>query len=240
MRTLILSLLCVAGLVSAQCPTWVGQPAAYPVGTIVTYENAHYVVVRPLDNGWIIPTDTWFWAYSTTGCGTASAAPAPPSTAKVQESKQQPPMMYVSIEGTKQGRFKGESRATAHKEKIEASNLHHTVSSPRDAASGLPSGKRQHGPLMLTKAWGATSPQLFQALTTNEVLKTVFIEILGTSPEGVSEITATIKLSNATVSDIVRRTDASGKIVEDVSFTYQRIELEDKPGKTMATDDWHM
>jgi len=50
--------------------------------------------------------------------------------------------------------------------------------SPRDPASGLPTGKRQHKPISFLKEWGAATPQLFQALVTNENLKTVKFEFL--------------------------------------------------------------
>jgi hypothetical protein len=34
------------------------------------------------------------------------------------------------------------------------------VISPRDSASGMPTGKRQHGSITIVKEWGAASPQL--------------------------------------------------------------------------------
>jgi hypothetical protein len=34
------------------------------------------------------------------------------------------------------------------------------VVSPRDSASGMPTGKRQHSPIKIVKEWGAASPQL--------------------------------------------------------------------------------
>ena len=36
----------------------------------------------------------------------------------------------------------------------------HEVVSPRDSASGLPTGKRQHNPMTITKEWDATTPLL--------------------------------------------------------------------------------
>ena len=90
---------------------------------------------------------------------------------------------YVSIEGTKQGKFKGESTREAHRDKIPALAFSYEVTSPRDVATGQASGRRQHGPVTFVKAWGAASPQLFQALTTNEVLKTVLFEFVGTNAE---------------------------------------------------------
>lgn len=160
---------------------------------------------------------------------------------------------YVTVEGTKQGKFKGESIREAHKEKLTGLSYRHEIKSPRDVATGQASGKRQHGPISMTKEWGAATPQIFQALVTNEVLKSVFFEFVATTPEGIEEVYYTIKLVNATVSQVRYMTggntvEGSGSAkntstydtheLEELSFTYQRIELEHKPGKTAAFDDW--
>jgi type VI secretion system secreted protein Hcp len=154
---------------------------------------------------------------------------------------------YVTIEGTKQGKFKGESIRGAHKDKIEGLALEWKVTSPRDVATGQASGKRQHLPIKITKEWGPASPQIFQSLCTNEVLKSVLFEFIRTTDDGKEEVHHTIKLVNATVSELKpfismtkheERTDVHE--LEEVSFTYQRVEIENKTGKTMATDDWKM
>lgn len=157
---------------------------------------------------------------------------------------------YVTIEGTKQGKFKGESARKEIANKIAGISFQHEVKSPRDVASGQASVKRQHGPVIITKEWGASSPQLFQALVTNEQLKTVLFEFVRTNPNGQQYIYYTIKLTNAAVSSIRRYTGsggagaASGKAsadtheLEDISFTYQKIEITSVDGKTMAMDEW--
>ncbi len=152
---------------------------------------------------------------------------------------------YVTIEGTKQGAFKGESTREAHKKKLEGLALTWDVQSPRDVATGQASGKRQHGPVTFTKEWGTASPQIFQALCTNEVMKSVLFEFIRTTPEGVEEVHYTITLVNATISRVhsyieMTKHDAKSDVheLEDVSFSYQRVELESKLGKTMASDDW--
>lgn len=45
--------------------------------------------------------------------------------------------------------------------------------SPRDAASGLPTGKRQHKPITITKEWGASTPKLMMKTPTGEEYNTV-------------------------------------------------------------------
>ena len=117
---------------------------------------------------------------------------------------------YVIIEGTKQGKFKGESPREAHKEKIAILGFNYEITSPRDIASGQASGKRQHKPITFIKEWGASSPQIFQALTTNEVLKKVSMEFFRTTADGMEEVYHTIVLTNATVSNIKYGTNLGG------------------------------
>ncbi|MDQ6887627.1 MAG: type VI secretion system tube protein Hcp [Gemmatimonadota bacterium] len=159
---------------------------------------------------------------------------------------------YVTIEGTKQGKFKGESVRDREKDKIAGLAFQYEVTSPRDLASGMASGKRQHKPIVFTKEWGAASPQLFQALTTNEVLKSVLFEFSRTNANGEEYVFQTIKLTNATVSAIKqysagataegaaasKRSADAGRQLEDVSMTFQKIEMENRDGKTAAVDDW--
>ncbi len=153
---------------------------------------------------------------------------------------------YMTISGTTQGDFKGESTRTAHKAKAPCIAFAYGVKSPRDMATGLAAGKRQHGPVVVTKELGASTPQLFQACVTNEILKSVLFEYIHTTPEGKEEVYFTIKLTNATVSELRQYTAQSAKHqesgdtheLEDVSFTFQKIDMENKAFKTAASDDW--
>lgn len=66
--------LIVSALISlsqAACPNWIGQPEPYAVGSIVTKDSKNYEVIRTLDNGWIEPSNTWFWAITTKDCNSA-------------------------------------------------------------------------------------------------------------------------------------------------------------------------
>ncbi|MEI7554584.1 type VI secretion system tube protein TssD [Candidatus Chlorohelix sp.] len=153
---------------------------------------------------------------------------------------------YVTVEGTKQGKFKGESLQSKNANKIEGIRFSYGVTSPRDIATGQASGKRQHKPVTFTKEWGAATPQFFQAATTNEVLKSVLFEFTKSNANGEEYVYYTIKLTNATVSNINYAEDSlaksgdpsNGLALEEISFTFQKIEIENKDGKTMATDDW--
>jgi type VI secretion system secreted protein Hcp len=105
----------------------------------------------------------------------------------------------------------------------------HEIVSPRDPASGLPTGQRQHKPLTITKPMDASSPFFLEALFTNENLTSVLIGLL--SPSG--EEVATVKLTNASVSDDVQHGSS-----ESISFTYQKITWTWLDGGITAEDDW--
>ena len=158
-----------------------------------------------------------------------------PAAARAQSSE-----FYVQIEGTKQGQFANESARNNHAPRVVGLNFDYSVKVPRDAATGLPSGKRQHGPVVLTKEWGAASPQLFQALVTNEVLRTVLFEFYHINQNGEEELATTVKLTNATVVEIHQHSPTVAKVgqLEDVSFTFGGIEIQNQQGKTMAADSW--
>jgi type VI secretion system secreted protein Hcp len=147
----------------------------------------------------------------------------------------------MSAEGAKTGKFKGESNAKGEAGKIPAVAFSYSVRSPRDAATGAASGKRQHSPVTITKAWGASTPQFFNALVTNETLKSVLFEFTKASADGTTAVYETVKLTNAQVTGFTHRSGAvaSGSPeLDDISFTFQSIEIADLTGRTTAQDNW--
>jgi type VI secretion system secreted protein Hcp len=113
------------------------------------------------------------------------------------------------------------------------------VVAPRDESSGQPSGKSQHRPIVITREPGAASPQFFTALVTNEVLKPVVIKFLrGNVNMGVNEVQQIITLTNPTISDFRQYVGDDGRWLEDVAFAFQQIQIENKPGGTIAGDSW--
>jgi type VI secretion system secreted protein Hcp len=155
-------------------------------------------------------------------------------------------VFYVDIKGAKQGQFKFDSspKAAAQKGYTEAIKFYYQVTSPRDAATGLPTGQRQYSAITITKAWGTSSPQILTACATNEILPTVTFNFVKPNGLGQTIVYQTIKLTNATITSVKRHIDVSTgteppdpRELEDVSFTFQKIEVQDVNG-TMAMDDW--
>ena len=114
-----------------------------------------------------------------------------------------------------------------------------------DTATGHASGKRQYKPLTITKEWGAAPPQILKAAATSEVLATVSLGFVHTTPTGAEETSQTITLTNAIISGVRRYVDFTapagnpGQLeLEDVSFVFERIMVEDVPGHTSFADSW--
>ena len=139
---------------------------------------------------------------------------------------------YIAVEGTKQGVFKADSQ----KAKIQGSGISYEVK-PGQA------GRGHNHSLVITKEAGASSPQFFAALFTNEVLKSVTIDFFKLSNTGTEEIYQTIKLTNATVLHMKQYTrqgdqqKAQTPLLEDITLALQRVEIINVPGKTTAIDD---
>src|SRR6476660_8769187 len=65
----------------------------------------------------------------------------------------------IAATGQKQGVFQGSNGPT-----IPINAIGHEIISPRDAASGLPTGKRQHKPFVITKQIDKSTPLFLNAL----------------------------------------------------------------------------
>jgi type VI secretion system secreted protein Hcp len=153
---------------------------------------------------------------------------------------------YVTIRGVKQGIFKGQTTNAGHQGEIMGLQYLLQLTSPVNASTGQASGKRQYSPITFTKEWDASSPQIFEAASTNEVLALVEFDFVHADQTGKETVYQTIKLTNATISsvkDYMGFPDAGGKSdprqLEDVSFTFQKIDISNNDGKTTAMDDWN-
>jgi len=113
---------------------------------------------------------------------------------------------------------------------ITCIRLNHSIVSPRDARTGLPTGSRQHFPLVCTTR-GLTQSVviLYNVLSTSENLKSAVFSIGGKDA-------GTIKLTMANIASLDMHTDANG-LYFDIALTYQRIEWSSTKG-AVSLDDW--
>lgn len=152
---------------------------------------------------------------------------------------------YLKLQGQKQGSIKGSVTQKGRTGSISVLAVRHEVSSPRDATTGLPTGKRVHKPLVITKEVDQSTPLLYNALVTNELFSAWELEFLRPSASGVEELYYRIKLTRASIAsiDFVQPDARNPEFTkytdyEMVAFTYQAIEWTWTKGGITAADDW--
>ena len=157
---------------------------------------------------------------------------------------------YLRLNGQKQGQIKGSVLQKTREDSIMVIAVSHSILSPRDAASGLPTGKRMHKPLVVTKEIDKSSPLLYNMLTNNENIPTWKLEFWTPqldAKRGVGSESQhyTIELENANIASIDFRM-ANNKHpdlmkfaeYEEIAFTYEKITWTWKDGGIMAHDSW--
>lgn len=145
---------------------------------------------------------------------------------------------YLKLKGQKSGEIKGSVTQKGREGRIAVIAVSHSIVSPRDAASGLPTGKRMHKPLVISKLVDRSTPLLSGVLVNNENLSEAVFTVYEPNVKLGESLAYTIKLVNASISSIQLRTDADGRLIEDISFVYQKIEWAWADGGVAFVDDW--
>jgi type VI secretion system secreted protein Hcp len=145
---------------------------------------------------------------------------------------------YLKLKGEKSGDIKGSVTQKGREGAIDVASLSHEVISPRDPASGLPTGKRQHKPFTIRKELDKSTPILNSMLANNEKIKAWELQVFLPNAKGVDALAYTVKLTNASIGSIRVFTDADGNLQEEITFTYQKIEWTWVDGGITAMDDW--
>lgn len=153
-----------------------------------------------------------------------------PEQARVQGAD----MIHIEVTGQVQGAIRGSCLVKGREGTIVAERISHSVISPRDAATGLPTGKRQHKPVVITKRIDRSTPLLYQALASNENLTDVTLRYYRTNEIGEQVPYYRIQLINASLSGI----QEGPRDQEEISLTYQRIIWTWEDGEISTEDSW--
>jgi len=146
------------------------------------------------------------------------------------------PDFFIKLTGAKQGLLKGESLVAKRTGWTEGLAFGYDLTSPTDVSTGQATGRLQYGVVSFVKAWGAASPQLFQAASTNETLKDVTFEFTNVGKDGLEQVFYRVTLTNARVTRFRQfRTLLDAEELDSVSMTYQTIQVESVTGSTTAT-----
>ena len=140
----------------------------------------------------------------------------------------------TAIEATKQGKLAGDNGTAGGR--VRVTRLGFTVTAPRDAATGLASGKRRYQPLTFRCDPGPLTPQLFQALVANEELKVVRFELSRADRTGQQTVYLTIELTGVTLSGLQTIQEPGQTPVIEVALAFQHIEM--KASGRVANDSW--
>lgn len=152
---------------------------------------------------------------------------------------------YMTLTGETQGKVEGSVTQAGREGMIEVHSVDHKVDSPRDAASGLPTGKRQHKPIVICKEIDKSSPLLWNILTSNENITQWRLDFWRPSRSGKEFQFYTIELMNASIAGF-RTEMLDNRMPENtkqperefVDFTYQKIIWTWQDGGITAEDDW--
>ena len=152
---------------------------------------------------------------------------------------------YLKLKGQKTGEIKGSVTQKGREGKIMVIATNHEVTSPRDPASGLPTGKRMHKPFVITKELDKASPLLYNVLVNNENVQEWELQFWRPSATGAEQQHYTVKLVNANIASIAARMPNNKhpdlmkfETYEEIAFTYQKIIWTWTEGGITAEDDW--
>lgn len=152
---------------------------------------------------------------------------------------------YLNLTGETQGKVAGSVTQAGREDSIMVFATNHEIISPRDAASGLPTGKRQHKPLRLMTEIDKATPVLANILVNNENISEFRLDFWRPSRSGQEVQFYTIELVNANIASMHSKS-LNNKIPENMrlpemvtwEFTYQKIIWTWQDGGIMAEDDW--
>lgn len=152
---------------------------------------------------------------------------------------------YLKLKGQKTGEIKGSVTQKGRENRIMVIATSHDIVSPRDHASGLPTGKRMHKPFVITKELDAATPVLYNVLVNNENVTEWELQYWRPSATGAEQQHYTVKLTNANIASITQRMLNNKdpnlmkyETYEEIAFTYQKIEWTWTQGGITAMDDW--
>ncbi len=153
--------------------------------------------------------------------------------------------VFMTLTGKTQGLIRGEVTQRGRENQHSLLAYSHEIVTPRDAASGLPSGKRQHQPFRVVKLINQGSPRMMTAMTSSEPLSSVVIDVWSPNSAGVEAKLLTYTLTNARIVSLrpwmPNRSDASAlnyPPAEEIAFVYESIKVTFVNGGIESSDDW--
>jgi type VI secretion system secreted protein Hcp len=138
--------------------------------------------------------------------------------------------MFLMVKGAKHGVIKGESQDTQHKAEIDVLSWSWGMQGRATLGGGVATGKAAMNDLKIVKRVDSASTALMLALRTNEPIQKAVLTLRKAGKSQVEFLKITIEQGRVT-SLTVDGGDSSGSadLVEKVSFSYNKIEVEYVP-----------
>lgn len=108
----------------------------------------------------------------------------------------------------------------------------------RSAGSGRATMRRANDPVVIVKAIDESSSFFVKSAASGETFTSVRFEFKRTVGSG-TEVYQTVTLTNATISSVREINGNGGQPMQEVSFTFQKIEYSNKDGAAAAPTSWN-
>lgn len=152
----------------------------------------------------------------------------------------------VTIDSSKQGQIKTKAKEFRYSQSPRDLAMAQTAGPATAQAAGPATGRassaraasrRASDPIIIVRVVDQTSPFFQSAAAKGELLPAVLFEF--TRSRGTqTEVYQTVRLTNALVSS-VKMLNGGDRPMEEISFTFQKIEYQNKDGAAAAGNSWN-
>lgn len=151
---------------------------------------------------------------------------------------------HMTITGEEQGPIEGSCEWGGREGTITVLAFDHVVELPTDDR-GIASGRRVHRPIVIAKEIDKSTPMLYQALCTGELLTEIELEWYRIDGSGEEELYYTMTMFNGMVTrmrpwvpNVLDESNSHLKHMEEVQISYEKIIWTWEPDGIEYEDGW--
>jgi type VI secretion system secreted protein Hcp len=137
---------------------------------------------------------------------------------------------FLSVKSKRAGTMKGEAKSPGHDDEIAIDSWSWGVAASSALGSSQATGRRSYKNLVVCKRLDCATTALMSVLATNDEVKEAKLS-LRKAGEGQRDF-FTITLGNARVTSVDLHCDASGETVEQVTFSFSKVQVDYEAQKT--------
>lgn len=137
--------------------------------------------------------------------------------------------MFLKITGARSGVIKGESKDKEHRGEIDVVHWSWGMRAQTEMAGAGASAKSSMRELQLRKKVDSASTPLMSAMRTNEQIRSAVLTVRKSGKQPLEFVKVTIENGRITSIDIESAEDESPDLIERVSLSFQRINVEYVP-----------